>query len=86
MFDIQRFADTVTSSTVAQLKFGFEDDDNRTVDVPNPKLDITPEEIVELETWIVANNAIVGDKAGAAVKEITSATLIDTTRINVDLS
>lgn len=85
-FDIQLFADTVTSDSSLGVKFTFADDDNRTVNVPNPRLDITESEVAALDTWVIANNVVLGDKALANSTGIESATLTKTNRIKLDLT
>jgi len=86
MFDIQLFADTVTTSQELQIKANFGEDDNRTITVPEARDDIESSEITELETWIKANNVLVGDKEGAAFTGFESAILNNTTRIKLDIT
>lgn len=86
MFDIQRFADTVTSEQVLNIKTVFTDDDNRTITVPNARNDISSAEIADLEEWIVATNILLGDKALADVSGVESAVLVATSRIKIDIS
>lgn len=86
MFDIQLFADTITSEQELQIKANFGEDDNRTINVPQARSDIETSEIVELETWVRANNVLVGDKAGAAFTDFESAILLNTTRHKLDLT
>ena len=86
MFDIQLFADTVTSSTVLQIKNVFTDGDTRTFDVPSPRNDVTDSDVVALDTWIKANNVLIGDKADAPFDYIEYATKIETNRVKVDVS
>lgn len=86
MFDIQRFADTVTSDGVVAVKFVFGDDDNRTVSIPDGRDDIASSEITALQSWVVTNNVLLGDKALDAVTGIESATYTYTTKIKLDLT
>jgi len=86
MFDLQRFADTITSSQELQIKANFGEDDNRTINIPNARDNVTSSEITELETWIQANNVLVGDKAGAAFTDFESAILVETNRVKLDIS
>lgn len=85
-FDIQLFADTVTSEQELQIKANFGEDDNRTINVPQARSDIESSEITELETWVKANNVLVGDKEGAAFTDFESAILQMTTRNKLDLT
>lgn len=85
-FDLQKFADTVTTSQSLQINFGFEDGDTRISNVPNPKIGLTSSEVATVSTWIAANNVLIGDKNGAASTGINSATRVDKTKVNVDIS
>lgn len=85
MFDIQRFADTVESSSVLQTKFTFADEDTRTVNIPDPRSDIDATEIQELSEWVVANNVLLGDVGLATSTGIESAIIVGTTRVRLDI-
>lgn len=84
-FDIQMFADTITSSEVLQIKNTFTDGDTRTIDVPDPRDDVSASDITELETWILANNALIGDKDGAPFAYVDSAIIVETNRVKLDI-
>lgn len=88
MFDIQRFGynDTVTSAQTLQIEFGFEDEDTRSINVPNPKEEITSEEVGALSYWIEGANIVIGDKTGAASSGINAATRVTKTTTKLDLS
>lgn len=67
MFDIQRFSDTYTNGIDLKVNLLFADEDTRLISIPNPRSDITTEEIEA----IFKNNAttaevFIGDKTGAA--------------------
>ena len=85
-FDIQLFGDTVTSEQELQIKANFGEDDNRTITIPEARSNIATSEVTALETWIQANNVLVGDKAGAAFTDFESAVLQKTNRIKLDIT
>lgn len=57
-------ADRVTNTVELKLVAGFADEDDRTLTLPNPRGDITPQQLHELET--LAAPVLIGDKYGAA--------------------
>ena len=85
MFDIQKFADTVTSATNLKVEWGFDDGDTRIFNLPEPRNDITDSDVAALNTWVAANQPIVGDKYGSSTTGINSAIKVDTTRTKIDL-
>ncbi len=88
MFNLQRFGsnDTVTSGSNLQFNFGFVDGDTRTVNYPNPRPDLTDNDISTFDTYIINGQYLVGDKFGASSTGINTATIIEYTRVKLDLS
>ncbi len=88
MFDIQMFGanDTITASNTVDIVAGFVDGDTRTFKVPNPRSDLTSSDIENVDTWIAANNIIIGDRTGASSTGINSATLVNTMKTRLDLT
>lgn len=88
MFDIQRFGDndTITSSQELSFVAGFVDGDTKTFKLKNPKSGLTGADISPVDAFITANNILIGDKAGAATDGIDSATIVDTTKLKLDLT
>lgn len=78
--------DTITESKVLKLDYDFVDGDTRVNNIKNPKNDITSSDIEELNTFIRANNAIVGDKYQATFARIRQATIINKTTTDYDLT
>lgn len=78
-------ADSVKSSATAQFEFAFVDGDTRTFNLPNPKAEITPEEVQDLNAYIRENNLIVGDKEGGTFAQINHIKRIGKTTVTVDL-
>lgn len=86
MFDIQRFADTVTSSSVGNLIVKFYDGDTRTLPIDDPRADLTTTEINEFVQVLKDTQPIVGDKTGASVTGAEKFTIVDKTDVKFDLS
>ena len=66
-------ADTVTEKQTLDIDILFVDTDTRKLSIKNPKQNITSTDIQNLETLIRSNNAIIGDKYGAAFGSIKKA-------------
>ena len=86
MFDIQKFADTVTSSTNLKIEWGFEDGDTRTFSLPNPIDEISSSDVATLNTWVATNQPIIGDKSGSSSTGINSAIKVEQTKTKLDIS
>lgn len=78
--------DIITNSEVLQLEYAFVDGDTRTNNIKNPKDTITPQEIEELNTYMRANNAIVGDRYNATFAQINTAKRISKTTVTYDIN
>lgn len=78
--------DTISSSDILQLEFGFVDGDSRKQNIPMPLETLTENDIISLNTWIESNQVIIGDKFGASTTGINSATIIKTTKKKLDIS
>lgn len=81
--------DTVTSSTTIKFEYLFTDGDTRTQAITNPKSGITPQQVTEFETLILnggTSTLLLGDKTKAPFRRINSAILVNTTRVNLDIS
>lgn len=86
--DLQLFGnnDTVTSGRDLKLVYRFADNDTRTTSLPNPKADVTGEEIASTSSVLKSTQAFVGDKNSGAFDTIQSATIIEYTRRDLDLT
>lgn len=62
--------DITTQDSTLVFEFMFVDGDTRTQKLKNPKASITEQEIADLNTFIQANNLVVGDKGGATFGKI----------------
>lgn len=87
-FDIQKFADTITSANDAKFNMAFDDGDTRTITLKNANTEYcTQENAATLNTWIVANQPIVGDRSGtSATTGIVDAYIEEKTTTKLDLS
>lgn len=86
MFNIQRFADTVTSSADLKFNWQFADGDTRLVTLPNPKSDLTATEVQAVIDSAVADGILIGDKAGAALAGVVQVYTENTTKTKLDLT
>lgn len=78
--------DVITSNTTLQLEYAFVDGDTRTNTIKNPKTDITSEEIGELNTFLRANNALIGDRYQSTFAQINKAKRVTKTTTNFDIN
>ena len=85
-FDIQRFADTVTSSSTGNLIVKFYDGDTRTLPIDDPRSDLTATEINAFVDVLKNTQPLIGDKAGASITGADKFTIVDKTDIKFDLS
>lgn len=79
-------ADTVSQSRELKLDYRFQDLDTRTTSVPNPKNNLTKENIQTLAGVLAQTQAFVGDKNDAPFETITSAKYVEQMRTQLDLS
>ena len=86
MFDIQRFGDTVTSSSTGNLVVNFYDGDTRTVAIDDPQDSLTAAEINSFVDWMKVNQPLIGDKAGASITGAQKFTIVDKVDVKFDLS
>lgn len=85
-FDIQRFADTVTSSYDLKVGLKFSDADTRIITIPDPDNNLDETTIKDAFTDIISNNIFIGDKTGATLEGLYTAYRDDITRRKLDLS
>ena len=86
MFDIQRFADTVTSSSTGNLVVEFYDGDNRTLPIDDPRDDLTATEINAFVEKLKTDQPIIGDKTGASITGASKFTIVDKIDVKFDLA
>ena len=74
-------ADVIKTTETLNFDCLFVDEDTRIITVKNPKESITTAQIDGLNTFMQANNIIVGDKEGATfgrIKKVTRVTKLET--------
>ncbi|MBD3878233.1 MAG: DUF2922 domain-containing protein [Quinella sp. 1Q5] len=79
-------ADIITTKKVLQNVFTFADGDTRTVNIPNPKDNLTAEQVQAWADFAVQNQILIGDKTAAALTGIQSSKILDVTSTDVDIS
>lgn len=79
-------ADIVTEDSTLVFEFMFVDGDTRTQKLKNPKDTITEQQITDLNTFIQANNLLVGDKYGATFGKIARVVRRDETITKLDIN
>lgn len=86
MFEIQLFADTVSSSREGKLVISFYDGDDRTVTIDNPKSNLTAAQINSFVEQMKTDQPVIGDKTGASIVGAASFKIIEKTETKLDLS
>lgn len=79
-------ADTVKTYSILKIKLGFNDGDTRTISLDNPRGNLTAANIYELSQFIKTNNLLLGDKTGADSSGILTADIVETARVNIDIT
>ena len=78
-------SDIYKQSYILKIKLGFADGDTRTINLDNPRNDLTAAEIYEVSNFIKTNNLLLGDKYGADSAGILTADKIASTKTTLDL-
>lgn len=78
-------SDMITTSTYLDIDCYFVDGDSRKLKIKNPTDTITAEDITSLNSFIAANNLLVGDKTGAAFGRIVKASKVETSTTTLDI-
>ena len=86
MFEIQRFADTVSSSREGKLVIAFYDSDDRTITVDNPKNNLTAADINAVVQQMIIDQPVIGDKTGASIVGANSFKIVEKMETKLDLS
>ncbi len=79
-------ADVRTDTTSLKIEGLFVDGDTRIITLKNPKPQIEASEIIALQTFMQANNVIIGDRYEGTFGRIESVTRVTEQRTVVDLS
>lgn len=78
-------ADKVYYSSELKLKCLFDDDDTRIITYDNPDSGIDATTIKAIESDMIANQPLIGDKTGAAFVKFLSAKVVDRQKIVLDI-
>ena len=79
-------ADVITNKQVLSAVVGFADGDDRTINLDNPKDDLTSAQVQAWIDYAKDNDLIIGDKTGAKLVDIISADIIDKTSTDLDIT
>ena len=79
-------ADAIKISNDLLIENLFVDGDTRTITLKNPKYNIAESQITSLQSYMQANNIIIGDKAGATFGKITKVTMRERTTTSLDIT
>jgi len=78
-------SDIYKQSYILKIKLGFADGDTRTINLDNPRNDLTASEVHELSNFIKNNNLLLGDKYGADSAGILTADIVQSAKTTLDL-
>lgn len=78
--------DIITNAQTLQLEYAFVDGDTRINNIKNPKENITEQDITELNTFLRANNALVGDRYNSTFAQINYAKRVTKTTTTFDIN
>ena len=78
-------SDIYKQSYILKIKLGFADGDTRTINLDNPRNDLTASEIYEVSQFIKENNLLLGDKYGADSAGILTADIVQSAKTTLDL-
>ena len=78
-------SDIYKQSYILIIKLGFADGDTRTINLDNPRSDLTAAEIYEVSQFIKNNNLLLGDKYGADSAGILTADIVQSAKTTLDL-
>lgn len=81
-------ADTTKITKELKFEFAFADGDTRTYRIRNPQQQGSTlyNKIDEINTYILTNNLLIGDKADGAFTGIYRVKIVDATKTNLDLA
>ena len=78
-------SDIYKQSYILKIKLGFADGDTRTINLDNPRNNLTATEIYEVSQFIKTNNLLLGDKYGADSAGILTADIVQSAKTTLDL-
>lgn len=75
---------TIKTENTLKIYCAFVDGDTRTITLKNPRSDLANEDFQTLNSYIVTNNLLIGDKTGAIFASIQKAVKGTTTTRTID--
>lgn len=78
-------SDIISTSSYLDVNCYFVDGDNRNLKIKNPTDTISAETITELNSFIAANNLLIGDKTGAAFGRIVKASKVEMSTTTLEI-
>lgn len=78
-------ADIVKTASILNIECVFNDGDTRTITLKNPRSDVSSSNIENLETFMIENKIIIGDKDASDFRKIRKAIIRHSTTTYLDL-
>lgn len=78
-------ADTIKSSASLVIECVFNDGDTRTITLKNPRSNVSSNDIENLETFMIENHIIIGDRDNSDFRKIRKAVTREATTTYLDL-
>ena len=78
-------ADRTKTETVLNIECVFNDGDTRTITLKNPRSNVSSSDIESLESFMLENLIIIGDRDGFDFKNVRKAVKRETTTTYLDL-
>lgn len=77
--------DTIKTSASLVIECLFNDGDTRTITLKNPRSDISSTDIENLDSFMIENHIIIGDRDSSDFRKIRKAAIRNTTTSYLDL-
>ncbi len=77
--------DTIKTSASLVIECVFNDGDTRTITLKNPRSDISSTDIENLDSFMIENHIIIGDRDSSDFRKIKKAAIRNTTTSYLDL-
>lgn len=77
--------DTIKTSASLIIECLFNDGDTRTITLKNPRSDISSTDIENLDSFMIENHIIIGDRDSSDFRKIKKAAIRNTTTSYLDL-
>lgn len=86
IYGVRGTDDTITSGSDLKLVYEFIDGDTRITTLPNPRLNLTQNDLDTAMNELVTSQVFVGDKDGGAFDKFADNEVIQWTKTKLDLS